>query len=76
MDLEEAERLIKAIENLPVADWIKVEGIEYNPVTSKYELNCTYKPQDLIPTWTKFQLKSPRQWIDLLTQHGGGLELP
>ena len=27
-------------------------------------------------SWTALQIKSPRQWIDLLTQQGGGLELP
>ena len=76
MDKDEAERLVKAIENLPVEDWITVQDIEYNPMTGKYELNCTYKPKGVTSTWTKLKLHSPRQWIDLLTQHGGGLELP
>ena len=79
MDKEEAERLARAIRKTPV-DWIQVSGVEQNPTTDTYEVKCAYKQaqQGLFHArepWTTLQIKSPRQWIDLLTQHGG-LELP
>ena len=80
MDKEEAERLARAIRKAPV-DWIQVSGVEHNPTTDTYEVKCEYKQaqKGLLhsrESWTTLLIKSPRQWIDLLTQHGGGLELP
>lgn len=80
MDKNEAERLAKAICMVQM-DWIKVDGVAYNHSTDQYEVQCEYQQEDQgqvhsKETWTTLQIKSPRQWIDLLTQHGGGLELP
>jgi hypothetical protein len=80
MDKDEAERLARAISILKMA-WIKVSGVEYNSATGTYEVKCEYKQahKGLFPSrdaWTTLLIKSPRQWIDLLTQRGGGLELP
>jgi lipoate synthase len=80
MDKNEAERLAKAICKVQM-DWIKVDGVAYNHTTDQYEVQCEYQQEDQgqvhsKETWTTLQIKSPRQWIDLLTQHGGGLELP
>jgi len=80
MDKEEAERLARAIRKAPV-DWIQVSGVEQNPTTDKYEVKCEYKlaQKGLLhsrESWTTLLIKSPRQWIDLLTQRSGGLELP
>jgi hypothetical protein len=80
MDKDEAERLARAIRMVHV-DWIKVRGVEYNPATDKYEVRCEYKQEhkrlfQSRDAWTTLLIKNPRQWIDLLTQHGGGLELP
>ncbi len=80
MDQEEAERLARAIRKAPVA-WIQVQASECKPVTHTYELKCAYRqerkglfhPQE---TWTTLWIKSPRQWIDLLTKHRDDLELP
>ena len=62
-------------------DWIKVDQVVHNPNTDTYEVQCKYLQGDPGQTlfgeaWTALQIKSPRQWIDVLTQHGGGLELP
>jgi hypothetical protein len=62
-------------------DWIKVDGIVHNSTTGQYEVQCTYQSEDQGQTlsresWTMLKIKSPRQWIEILTQHGGGLELP
>ena len=80
MDKDEAERLARAIRKLNM-DWIQVSGVEYHPKTDTYEVKCSYKQEHkglLHPreAWTTLWIKSPRQWIDLLTQHGGGSELP
>jgi hypothetical protein len=80
MDKEEAERLAGAIRIMHM-DWIQVSGVEQNPTTNTYEVKCAYKQghKGLFhgrESWTTLQIKSPRQWIDLLTQRGGGLELP
>ena len=80
MDKNEAERLARAIHMMRM-DWIKVDGIVHNSTTNQYEVQCTYQREDQGQTlsrdsWTTLQIKSPRQWIDILTQHGGGLELP
>ncbi len=80
MDKDEAERLARAISNAPV-DWIKLSGVEYHPSTDTYEVKCEYKKEQkgLLhskESWTTLWIKSPRQWINLLTQHRGGLELP
>ena len=80
MDKNEAERLARAIRMMQM-DWIKVDGVVHNSTTDQYEVRCTYQREDQGQTlsgeaWTALQIKSPRQWIDLLTQHGGGLELP
>jgi len=80
MDKEEAERLARAIRKAPV-DWIQVSGVEQNPTTNTYEVTCEYKqPQKGLfharESWTTLVIKSPRQWIDFLTQHGSGLGLP
>ena len=57
-------------------DWIQVDKVVYNPTTDTYEVQCEYQGSAHNETWTVLLLKSPRQWIDVLTQHGGGLELP
>ncbi len=80
MDKEEAERLARAIRKAPV-DWIQVSGVEQNPTTDKYEVKCVYKQAQKglfhsKESWTTLLIKSPRQWIDVLTHHGDGLELP
>ena len=80
MDKDEAERLASAIRRAPV-DWIKVSGVEWHLKTDTYEVKCEYKQaqKGLLharESWTTLLIKSPRQWIDLLTQHDGGLELP
>ncbi len=80
MDKDEAERLARAIRMVHM-DWIKVDGVVHNPTTNMYEVQCEYQQvsQGQTPSresWITLQIKSPRQWIDILTQHGGGLELP
>ena len=75
MDKEEAERLARAIRKAPV-EWIQVSGVEQNPTTDRYEVKCEYKQaqKGLLhsrESWTTLLIKSPRQWIDLLTQRGG-----
>ena len=78
MDKEEAERLARAIERAHV-DWIQVRGINYNALLGKYELTCSYKRDKALARWTELRIRSPRQWIDLLTRRNdnpGGLELP
>ena len=80
MDKDEAERLARAIRMVKM-DWIQVSGVEVNSLTGKYEVKCEYKQEQKglfhsRDSWTTLMIKSPRQWIDLLTQHGGGLELP
>ncbi|HYT37347.1 MAG TPA: hypothetical protein VEL49_09230 [Ktedonobacteraceae bacterium] len=80
MDKDEAERLARAIRMMHV-DWIQVSGVELNSLTGKYEVKCELKQaqKGLLhsrESWTTLLIKSPRQWIDLLTQQGGGLELP
>ena len=78
-DKEEAERLARAIERTHV-DWIEIQDIEHNPLTGKYELKCRYQRYRALIGWTELRIKSPRQWIDLLTKREGGLgngwELP
>ncbi len=80
MDKDEAERLARAIRIVHM-DWIKVDQVIHNPTTDQYEVQCTYQREDQGHTlsresWTMLNIKSPRQWIDLLMQHGGGHELP
>ena len=79
MDQEEAERLARAIRKAP-AEWIQVQGVEYNAATGTYEVKCTYRQarRGLFhpESWTTLSIKSPRQWIDLLTKHRDDLELP
>ena len=80
MDKDEAERLARAIRKAPV-DWIQVSGVDYFPKTDTYEVKCEFKQAHkglfhASESWTTLWIKSPRQWIDLLTQHAGGLELP
>ncbi len=80
MDKDEAERLARAIRMVHM-EWIKVDQVVHNPTTGQYEVQCAYQREDQGQTlsgvtWTTLNIKSPRQWIDLLTQHGGGLELP
>jgi hypothetical protein len=80
MDKEEAERLARAIRKAP-GDWIQVRGVEQNPTTNTYEVKCEYKQAQkglfhARESWTPLLITSPRLWIDLLTQRGGGLELP
>ena len=80
MDKDEAERLARAIRMVHMG-WIKVNQVVHNSTTGQYEVHCAYQREDQGQTlsgeaWTVLQIKSPRQWIDLLTQHDGGLELP
>ncbi len=76
MDKDEAERLARAIQKMQV-DWIQVSAVEQNPSTGTYEVKCRYKQAQkglfqASEAWTTLQITSPRQWIDLLTQHGRG----
>jgi hypothetical protein len=80
MDKNEAERLARAIRMVQM-NWIKVSAVAYNPTTDQYEVQCEYQQAGQVQahsneSWTTLQIKSPRQWIEVLTQHGGGLELP
>jgi hypothetical protein len=80
MDKEEAERLVRAVRKAP-ADWIQVQGVEFNSATDMYELKCSYRQarKGLFhgqENWTTLSIKSPRQWIDLLTKHRDDFELP
>ncbi len=78
MNQEEAERLRRAIERTRL-DWIQVRGIEYNQLTAKYELTCSYSSDTSLTRWTELRIRSPRQWINVLTRRSGGLgglELP
>ena len=80
MDKDEAERLARAIRMMHM-DWIKVDQVVHSPTTDQYEVQCAYQREDQEQTlskdsWTTLKIKSPRQWIEILTQHGGGLELP
>ncbi len=80
MDKNEAERLAKAIRMMQM-DWIKVDGVVHNSTTDQYEVQCTYQREDQGQTlsresWTTLKIKSPRQWIEILTQYDGGLEFP
>ena len=80
MDKDEAERLARAI-RLVQMDWIRVDQVVHNSTTNQYEVQCAYQREDQGQTlskgsWTTLNIKSPRQWIEILTQHGGGLELP
>ena len=77
MDKDEANRLARAIARTHV-DWIEVRGIEYNPLTSTYELTCMYQRYRGLTSWTELSIRSPRQWIELLTEHRNdfGPELP
>ena len=79
MDLEEAERLARAIRKAP-ADWIQVQEVEFNTAVGTYEVKCAYRQarRGLFhpESWTTLSITSPRQWIDLLTKHRDDLELP
>ena len=77
MDKDEANRLARAIARTHV-DWIEVRGIEYNPLTSTYELKCMYQRYRGLTSWRELYIRSPRQWIELLTEHSNdfGPELP
>jgi hypothetical protein len=79
MDREEAERLARAIRKV-TADWIQVQGVEFNAATGTYELTCLYRQtrKGLFhqESWVTLQITSPRQWIDLLIKHRDDLELP
>jgi hypothetical protein len=80
MDKNEAERLARAIRMMQM-DWIKVDEIVHNSATNQYEVRCSYQSEDQgqalsRSSWTTLKIKSPRQWIEILTQHGGGSELP
>ncbi len=80
MDKLEAERVARAIRKMHL-DWIQVSGVEHNPATDTYEVRCSYKRErgGVLRTgdpWTTISIKSPRQWIDLLTGHRDDFELP
>jgi hypothetical protein len=80
MDKLEAERVAGAIRKMNM-EWIRVSGVEHNPLTDTYEVKCVYKRERgniSRPTdpWTTILIKSPRQWIDLLTGHRDDFELP
>jgi len=73
MDKEEAERLKRAIEQTRVP-WLRVSEIVFNATGESYELTCTYREQasssfhdDEI--WRPRLIRSPRDWIRLLTRH-------
>jgi len=74
MDKNEAERLATAIRHAPV-DWIRVQAVEWNQATNTYEIQCTYKQKarGLLSSWTPLLIKTPRQWIDLLTSRSDDL---
>lgn len=80
MDKDEAERLFRAIQKIPV-DWIEAEAVVFNRITGMYEVKCAYKlerggAERATDTWTTLWIRSPRQWIDLLTKHRDDFELP
>lgn len=80
MDKEEAERLVRAIQRAHV-DWIQVHELAFNSMRNTSELTCAYKQEhkELFrhkDAWTTLWIKSPREWIDLLTTHRDDLELP
>ncbi len=74
MDKNEAERLATAIRHAPV-DWIRVQAVEWNQATNSYEIQCSYKQKarGLLSSWTPLWIKTPRQWIDLLTSRSDDL---
>lgn len=72
MDKDEANRLVRAIAGMHV-DWIEVRGIEYNQLTSTYELKCLYQRYRGRTSWMELYIRSPRQWIELLTEHRNDL---
>ena len=74
MDKHEAERLARAIRHAPV-DWIRVQAVERNLASNTYEIQCSYKQKarELLSSWTPLWIKTPRQWIDLLTSRSDDL---
>ena len=75
MDQAEAIWLATVIEK-KACTWILVRGVDYNPLTSRYEIKCVYKRHQAFAAWMKLSIRSPRQWVDVLYQHENGLELP
>lgn len=80
MDKDEAERLFRAIQRRHV-DWIEAEAVNFNRLTNLYEVKCRYKPEhgratQATDTWPTIWIRSPRQWIDLLSKHRNDFELP
>ncbi len=80
MDKDEAERLFRAIQRILI-DWIEAEAVIFNRITNLYEVKCKYKPErgratQATDTWTTIWIRSPRQWIDLLSKHRDDFELP
>ncbi len=71
MDQQEAERLVAAIKRLHVA-WLEVDAIVFHEASNTYELLCSYRgPAGFLGSkavWRTRQIRSPREWIDLLTQ--------
>lgn len=74
MDKNEAERLATAIRHAPV-DWIRVQAVEWSQATNTYEIQCSYKQKarGLLSSWAPLWIKTPRQWIDLLTSRSDDL---
>ncbi len=72
MDKQEAERLVRAIEQMHVA-WIQVDRIVFNETRNAYELECSYRgPAGRLGAraiWRSQRITSPREWIGLLTKH-------
>ncbi len=75
MDQAEATWLATVIEKKAFT-WILVRGVDYNLLTRRYEITCVYKRTQAFSSWMKLSIRSPRQWVDVLSHHENGLELP
>ncbi|HLI05772.1 MAG TPA: hypothetical protein VKV40_04315 [Ktedonobacteraceae bacterium] len=76
MDKQEAERLVQAIERMQIA-WLQVEQMVFNEARNTYELKCSYRgPAGWLgarAVWRTQWIRSPREWVSLLTEHGNTL---
>ena len=72
MDKQEAERLVRAIEQMDVA-WLQVEQIVFNETCNAYVLKCSFRgPAGWLgakAVWRTLWITTPREWISLLTEH-------
>lgn len=70
MDKQEAERLVRAIERTQIA-WLQVDHLVFNETTKGYELLCSHRgPAGFLGAkaiWRSTCIRTPREWIGLLT---------